>query len=90
MKEWSPAWLFGGQGAGGQCDWAPDGGVSCVSDPSCSSQCPAVPTGLYPGDGPVYTKPLGRWVGQIIPLRKAGLMNYYADLLVSRRKDFAS
>lgn len=70
--------------------WVPDGGVSSSNDPSCPSHCPAVPTGLYPGDGPVYYNkqlPLGV-LDKSFPLEKPELSNY-ADSSLSKRKGFA-
>ena len=52
--------------------------------------CSAVPRGLYSGEGPVYyNKKSHRWVEQITPLRKAGLMPIYQlakEWLCSQRK----
>lgn len=52
-----------GRGVGDGTGWAPDGGVGSSFDPSCPSDCPAAPSRLNPGDGPVYYNKKSHWVG---------------------------
>lgn len=68
---------------------APDGGVSSSVDPSCPVTAQLSFQGCTLGMALFTTisKATG-CVGQITPLRKAGLTSYYPDLSVSERKGF--
>lgn len=79
-RKWTLPCLFdrqdsegiGGKVTGDQMD------MSVPHLTSLACPCPAVPRGLYSGDGPVYyNKKSHRWVEQITPLRKTRLMLIY-------------
>ena len=66
------------EGTGGEVMLGDQMEVSVPPLTSLACHCPAVPRGLYSGDGPVYhTKKSHRRVEQIIPLRKTRLMLIY-------------